>query len=537
VGGGAVRKVGGPLTAVALLASAAHGATAPTSTFDPRVGVDAAGDITVLWLRGDGTGPTVLEATRRSAIDGTWSRPARVAGRSNSPEWPSLAVDAVAVWIRKINGHRAVQAATRAGAAGTWTAQRTLSDPRRDADRPGVATVEGGGAAIVWSDDRAVYGALRPALRAPWTSARELGAVPFPGAPGLVTNERVDALVTWASFPRDTRRQGIYAAYGDVRGGSWGPAVEVGSANSIPNDAPALDADGNGAITWVSSFERRPSIHAATRPASTGTWTASEEVPTAGLRPAPSLNAASAGSAYVALWMDQDGDRFHLSTKAGALGPWSQPDPLPPSPGATGAAALVADPLGALHALWLVDRGRTEQLWASSRPSATSAWTPPQALSRAGRDVQGGDFRIVPSPAGGAVAVWQSTRDFTGNTPSVVQMASVAPGAPTWSAPETISPLNLARVVPRCLRPHAPGACRLRVDYVLNKRARLTITVRRADGQLVGTIRRPGLVGENIVPVPVRLGANRLTAGRYLVQVRAAAGAETVRVSEPVVLR
>ncbi|MCA9667501.1 MAG: hypothetical protein KC503_18000, partial [Myxococcales bacterium] len=67
----------------------------------PRLGIDAAGDATVIWLE-LGFISTDIEAARYDAVSGTWSTPMRI-DRSGDERQPVLAVSAggtaMAAWL------------------------------------------------------------------------------------------------------------------------------------------------------------------------------------------------------------------------------------------------------------------------------------------------------------------------------------------------------------------------------------------------------------------------------------------------------
>jgi hypothetical protein len=117
----------------------------------PAIAVDRQGNATALWQQNDGSGWVVTSASRPAG--GAWSAPVLLSDGATSSWDPQVAVDlagnATAIWSREAGGSRVVEAARRP-ARGEWSEPVGLS-PEGEAWNPQLAVDPAGNATAAWS--------------------------------------------------------------------------------------------------------------------------------------------------------------------------------------------------------------------------------------------------------------------------------------------------------------------------------------------------------------------------------------------------
>ncbi len=219
-----VNRGSGPIVSVTRRAGARWTTPTPISTgrraLDPRVGVDARGNATVVWRKS-----LVVQSARRPA-GGRWEAPVDVSSGRHAGALDA-AVDArgnaTAIWQSSEHGGEIVAAVRPAGSR--WRKPVTISDSAPPSDGAGADLAIGarGDAAVVWSEpdydtdddspDLVVYAMVRPA-GAGWTQPLEVNEPDyFTANPRVAVDPRGNALVVWKgrmgilqSAIRDARR-------------------------------------------------------------------------------------------------------------------------------------------------------------------------------------------------------------------------------------------------------------------------------------------------------------------------------------------
>ncbi len=125
---------------------------AQPSVSDPHVALDINGTATAVWQGFDGTNIVIRTATRPAT--GVWSLPADLSGAGQDAVEPQVALDAAGnittVWARSNGTNPVIQATRRSVASGTWSAPADLSGAGQDALGVEVAVDPHGNAAAVW---------------------------------------------------------------------------------------------------------------------------------------------------------------------------------------------------------------------------------------------------------------------------------------------------------------------------------------------------------------------------------------------------
>jgi hypothetical protein len=252
-------------------------------------GIDAAGNVTVVWAGIDAAGRAALYAKQRDAAAGVWGAPIALSRAGGDVQGEAgLAVDpagnAVAVWT--VAGG-VVQAATREGASGTWSTPVDLSAGGAQPD-PAVAIDGAGSVTAVWSRG-AVETATRPAGGS-WAPATAISAT-LPGGrePDVAVDAAGGAVAIWRG------ERGIQSAVRPHAAATWSSPGHVGG-DSVAAPRLAVDAVGNAVATWV---DTHGAVRTAVRPAASGHWLSETGVSAIGGASTPQVEVGARGNAIV----------------------------------------------------------------------------------------------------------------------------------------------------------------------------------------------------------------------------------------------
>jgi hypothetical protein len=173
------------------------------NTFDARIALDAQGDATALWAA-EATNEYVLRASGETAGTGIWSAPVDLAPASLVQPEPSVAVDpagdAAVIWQTGEGGtSTAVEAATRKGTGGAWSAPVALSAPADEASQPQLAVEPTGAATAIWHNFHGAFTGVQSADFDPGTEAE--AEAPGGGATGTETGPGPGTSAPSASAP------------------------------------------------------------------------------------------------------------------------------------------------------------------------------------------------------------------------------------------------------------------------------------------------------------------------------------------------
>ena len=227
----------------------------------PAIAVDREGNATALWQQNDGSGWVVTSASRPAG--GAWSTPVVLSDPTSSSWDPQVAVDlagnATAIWSREAGGGRVVEAARRP-ARGEWSEPIGLS-PRGDAWNPQIAVDPAGNATAAWSrKDGTSWIVQARGLDAAGPVVTEItGATSRVSTRGRATYS-VRAHDVWSrvasarwTFPDGTTASGTSVSY-------------AGKAGSKPVRVVLTDSVGNAtACTYAGTFTCRPTTRIAPR--------------------------------------------------------------------------------------------------------------------------------------------------------------------------------------------------------------------------------------------------------------------------------
>ncbi len=389
----------------------------------PRVGIDAAGNATAIWLQVDsGTNRRSVWSSRRAA-GGTWSAPALLESSDIDFFETALAVDAssgraMAVW----RGATVQEVYARpADAAGVWGSTTRISGEANNINSLQVGIDGNGNAVAVWTQNQP--GPLNPinlwtnryGSATGWGSAQRL-AVPDGDRldldPSLSVSASGRAFVAW------TRNgSGILASHADG-GGAWSvPTLLAAGQVSTGVGTPQViaDANGNAMAVWPQGALNASAqfvTNLVSKRFANGAWSGTAVplyapvlTPT-GTRLVETRMAINGAGQVAAVWSLRDGSvQAAQSSTAGA---WSAAAAVRPASSLElrGLAEIGIDSLGNVFATWAARSNTpagTPEVWLN-RFEPGSGWAQ-AAVHQTSADATGNP-RIVMNDRGNAAMVW-----------------------------------------------------------------------------------------------------------------------------------
>jgi hypothetical protein len=340
-----------------------------------------------------GLGSVLLGVVSSPAVaaTGSWSTPVDLSAAGGNAQGPQISVDAagnaIAVWQRGDGSNDTVQTSSSTDGGVTWSTAEDLSAAGVIAQNPQISVDSTGTAIAVWNG---------------WNAGTDV----------VQSASSTDGGLTW-TIPED-----IYSAGGTA----FNPQISV-------------DAAGTAYAVWYRWNGSNDIVQSATSTDGGLTWTAPEDLSTAGgTAVGPQISVDAAGTA-VAVWRRNIGSNFIVQSRSSSNGgaTWSTPtedlsadisDAYGPQISAYGAGSAIAvwEGGGTIQSAWSGDGG--------------VSWSIPEDLSAA--DGYAEDPQIIVNAAGSAVAIWRRDDDINNN----VQSAWSSDGGVTWSTPVDLSVTN-----------------------------------------------------------------------------------------------
>ena len=265
---------------------------------DPNIVVDAAGNVTALWVRYDTNGAAGVETATRP-VGGNWSTPLLLS--AGAPDEFSLVVnaagDVAAIWSSFV-GNAAVVSSDRPF-GGTWSAPYSVAPP---AYRQGGATIgidANGNLTAAWRTYTQIRVADKPAggnWGAPVTLYTNNSVSDLPVMAKTASGDDMVAFVTYVfngSGYNYQIRTSVRAA-----GAAWGASVLLTGKNEYDSQLHAGTTPGGSfVLTWVDS--NRLNFKSSTRTATTA-WSPFAVIANGGNF---GTDLGVAGNKAVAIWL------------------------------------------------------------------------------------------------------------------------------------------------------------------------------------------------------------------------------------------
>lgn len=386
-------------------------------TAPPHVVLDSAGDATAVWSLGG-----QVESAYRPAGEG-WEVPVDLSNPELPGEAlvapgdgraPSIGVDAAGdvtvVWEAWAEGTTFIEAVERQ-AGGAWSAPRAIGEePTASSPEPWVAVDPTGDAIAVWKKDEVIQSAYRP-TGGPWDAPVAIsGEESF--VPQAAMNAAGDATVVWMAHRGG--RYVVKSAYLPA-GGEWEAPTLVSQPGEEGGDPQiAIDAAGDTLVAWRGEVGGTEYVRTANRPAG-GSWEAPADASAAGEEVQSIQDAVDPEGDAIVAWAG-DGRQVGEYTRVRAAfrpsgGSWETPEELSAPEGNGFPQDLVFDQSG--NAAIVAERETTEGKWvieAAYRPTG-GPWEPGVEISTAG-DYSYDPAVVLDAPGdataadGDATAVW-----------------------------------------------------------------------------------------------------------------------------------
>jgi RHS repeat-associated protein len=299
---------------------------------EPRVGVDDAGNVYVLWTDLRNASDADIYFSKRTASTGTWSASVRVNddGAGKRQDFPSLAVrpsgEAIAVWRDQRGGGQKynVYSSRLAAGATSWATNRIVtSNASAHKERTGLAVGSTGIAYAVWHDERGgnadVWFASLPAGGTTWSTNTKISDDAGTAAqtnPDIGVDGTGNLIAVWEDS-RTTPRQ-VRARHKPATG-SWAPSVAISSADSR-EPSLALRTDGHAHLAWHNG----PAVVGSTQ----SVWTADFDPGPATWSTPEQLSQLAAGTASGRASAAMDGSRTVVLFDGGPQTPSYNPEIL-----------------------------------------------------------------------------------------------------------------------------------------------------------------------------------------------------------------
>ena len=408
------------------------------------LGVDAAGNLTVVWFEGSIQTESALKVARYRKSTGTWTAPLTLANVAQFSSFGSLGLvvddagNAVVVWATGYyRNNNPARAARYSVATGSWTTV-DLPTTAYSTGRPRVAGNAAGDAVVLWNEETLASGGVPARVQGvlarrfspstgTWSAPERLDVTPTYPLSDLATDVAIDGggniLVVW-SGRTETAVEGQRF---DAVTGAWTPVANlsaplVGPASPLPQ--VTMNAAGDAVATWSDM----DSVFAARFATGGTTWTTPAVVAT-GVGATATQPAIDHGGNVTLAWTSGPSDSHALAVArfVATTGSWSAPTVLAPASYSIGGVTVAADPSGNAFVAWSQSEGNSGPQVRATRYAISSAtWDAPHDLSVAGQPFYNGPVAV--DAVGNAFVA--SLNNQTPALGAVVRRWNATPGAP-----------------------------------------------------------------------------------------------------------
>jgi hypothetical protein len=326
----------------------------------PRVGIDSAGNATVVWMSANNGVLLDIYASRYVAGTGQWSAPQAIDAGTDPAGYPQLAVtnsgEAVAVWKQQ-SGATWHVFANRYTSSGWGTAQQIDGPSAFDASFPQITVDGSGNYTATWTQYDGAYTnvyANRYLVSGGWQSAQVIGNATgdASGMTNVVANASGTVMAVWTQVSG-----GVDSIYASVFGsGTWGaPQLLESGTDLAETPRAAIDANGNATAVWAQRAGTYYSVYRNSYTAGMG-WGTEQLLESANTGDAglPWVGVDSSGN-VTALWTqstDQDATFSIYANHRTASGSWTGAKLIESGAGDAGAPWGAIDGNGTVIATW-----------------------------------------------------------------------------------------------------------------------------------------------------------------------------------------
>ena len=355
-----------------------------------QIAVGPDGATTITWAVSNGSGSIVKAATRAAGAS-TFSTPRDVSA-AGSLDDPQIAVGpdgttTITWWRYSGSGGYMVQAATRAAGATTFSAPIDLSAPGGDANDPQVATGPDGTTTITWSRSDSSHFIVQAATRAAGATAfsapSDLSASGQDAYhPQVATGPDGATTITWQR--RDGSNWIVQAARHAAGATTFGTPSDLSATGHDANfPQVATGPDGTTTITWTRNNGTNDIVQATTRAANAIAFSTPDDL-SAPLQNAtsPQIGTGPDGTTTIT-WKRSNGSKYIVQTATRAANAifFSMPDDLSAPLQNAYSPQVATGPDGTTTITWARSNGTNDIVQAATRAAGAPTFSAPSDLS------------------------------------------------------------------------------------------------------------------------------------------------------------
>lgn len=358
---------------------------APNASWAATAGADSKGNTVAAWLQTD-TVPYKVYASSRRAGNLTFGAPAGLSGPSTWNPSPLMArVDQFQNMFVVWQDQGAVYGVVKPAGMRTWPPAETIASSATlvgfEVDRAGNATMLVGTGGAVQVIDRPAGGS--------WGTPQTIAFHIFSGASGLVMDDNGGAVAIWETFDKVGEYYTNFVLHASRRptwGGSWGPVADL--SPPLPSHYGhaaiiGMDPRGNAVIVGRQlDNDSFLTLGALTSPAGSNTWSGLQTISTAGTTAGyPAVAVDGAGLATV-VWTDLGSGGVLMTTARLPGNGWTAPLRISQPGLITGYPLINSNRAGIAAVTWpTINSNGSASLQVTIRPGRTATFGTPVTVS------------------------------------------------------------------------------------------------------------------------------------------------------------
>ena len=410
-----------------------------SSSTTPQVAVGPDGATTITWTRSNGLNDIVQVATR-AAGSSAFSGPIDLSSTGGNADSPQIAIatdGTTTITWRRANGlNWAVQAATRAAGATSFSTAIDVSASGENVTNPQIAIGHDGTTTIAWNrnngSDDIVRAATRAAGATTFGTAIDVSATRLnDDSPQVAVGPDGATTITWIQYLGLSGGVTVQAATRTAGAPSFTTPIDVCASSEFYLVTPqiAVGADGTTTITWIGMTSSNQTIvQTATRAAGSITFsdpTTLSDNQTDATNPQVAVGPDGATTITWTLmpgWIPTMPIIVQAATRAAGSSTFSVPLDLSSTGGNADSPQIAIAADGTTTITWSFGDGSHDIVQAATRAADASVFSAPVNLSAPGADSTAP--QVAAGPDGSTTITW-NRGDNGGN--NIVQAVTASP--------------------------------------------------------------------------------------------------------------
>ena len=417
---------------------------------EPKVAIGSDGKATVVWIRANGLGDDIAQASTRSGT-GAFSSPLDLSLTGQDAGEPDLATgpDGVTsiVFTQSDCCNDSIVVRTRPAGSSSFSDSIGPSAPDMTNSSPQIAIGPDGTTTVAWVSFDLTFDittASRAAGAGSYYASQDLVSVTAGNHPKVAARPNGIATVVWIHDGPLVVRAGSSQVNVPVPSWSYQDLSQSGQNAGFPQVASG--PDGTTAIVWRRWNGANEIIQAKVRPGSGPSFSSVENLSAAGRDGGDPQVAVGPDGSATAVWQRSNGTNtiVQAATRAAGSSTFSTPIDLSQPGGNASSPQVAVGPDRSTTVVWVSSNGTNGIVQASTRAAGSSTFSAPVDLSQPGQNASQPQVAAIPTapsdPCQPAFsAVWQRSN----GTNTVIQEASAPLPSCTEPAPDpTVSSLG-----------------------------------------------------------------------------------------------